>query len=114
MELAKKLLLGDALAKVLGDVEIHKISVMENNRLDRALDFVAFVTVRRDHVHDFRGDAVFEGQCNPAEWMSKLLAKFSLNHFAGRVFVVLERFADVGQQCAGNQVVAIYWDAAPK
>src|ERR1700681_1837991 len=32
--LLKKLLLGGALAKQLGDIEVHEIGVMENNRLD--------------------------------------------------------------------------------
>src|SRR5450755_3029821 len=50
------LLLGGAFAKKLGDIEIHEVGVMENDRLDRALHLVALVTVGGDHVHDFAGN----------------------------------------------------------
>src|ERR1700730_13907532 len=75
----EKLLLGGALAKELGDVEVDEIGVMKNDRLDGALDFVAFVTVGGDHVHDFGWNAMFVSERDAAERMSKLLAKFSLN-----------------------------------
>src|SRR5437870_4120573 len=52
-------LLSGALSQKLGDIEIHEVSVMENDRLDRALHLVALMTVRRDDVHDFTRNTVF-------------------------------------------------------
>src|SRR5437764_13158768 len=79
---------------------------MENDRLDRALHLVAFMTVGGDDVHDFAGNAVFVGERDAAERMSHLLPKFPLNHSAGRVLSVLERLANVGQQRAGDEISA--------
>src|SRR6266704_554784 len=59
--LLEQLLLGSALAKKLGDIEVDEVGVMKDNRLDRPLDLVAFMTVRGDHVHDFAGNAVLVG-----------------------------------------------------
>ena len=89
-------LLRRSLAKELGDVEVDEISVVKNNRLDRALDFVTFVTVGRDHMQHFRWNAVFISEGDTAERVAKLPAKFSLNNFARFIFVVLERFANIG------------------
>src|SRR5204862_4110309 len=75
-------LLGGALAKKLGDVEVHEVGVMENDRLDRAFHLIALVTVGGDDVHDFARNAVLEGERDAAKWMPHLLPKFSLNHFA--------------------------------
>src|SRR5438309_1656471 len=49
---------GGALGKKLGDVEVYIVSVMENDRLDRALQLVAFMPVGGDDVHDFAGNSV--------------------------------------------------------
>ena len=48
-----------ALAKKFGNIEIHKVGVVKNDRLDRALHLVALVTVGGDDVHDFARNAVF-------------------------------------------------------
>src|ERR1700722_423973 len=72
---------GGALAKDLGDIEVHEIGVMKNNRLDRPLDLVALMTVGGDDVHDFAGNAVLVGERYATERMPQLLTKFSLNHF---------------------------------
>jgi len=103
----KQLLLGGALAKKLGNVEVYKVSVMENDRLDRALHLVAFMTVGGDDVHDFAGNSVLVGERDSAEWMPHLLPKFSLNHSAGRVLIVLQRLADIGQQRAGDEIITL-------
>ena len=55
---------------------------MENDRFDRALDFVAFVTVRGDDVQDFAGKPVLVGEGDAAERMPHLLPKFALDHLA--------------------------------
>ena len=70
---------------------------MKDDRLDRALHLVAFVTVRGDDVQDFAGNPVLVCKRNAAEWMAKLLSEFALNDFARSVFVVFKRLADVGQ-----------------
>ena len=75
-------LLRRALAKKLGDIEVDKVGVMENDRLDRALHFVSLVTVGGDDMHDFAGNGVFVGQRDSAEWMPHLLSKSPLNHLA--------------------------------
>ena len=75
-------------------------------------DLVALMTVRGDHVHDFAGNAVLVGQRDAAERMPHLLSKFSLNHFARRVLVELERFADIGQERAGDEIIALNRNAA--
>ena len=69
-------LVGGALAQKLGDIEVHEVGVMENNRLDRSLHFIALVTVGGDDVHDFAGNAVLVGERDTAEWMSHLLSEF--------------------------------------
>ncbi len=71
-----------AFAKQFSDIEVHEVGVMENNRLDRALHLVAFVTMGSDDVHDFAGDAVLVGQRDAGEWMPHLLPERALNHFA--------------------------------
>jgi hypothetical protein len=43
-----------------------------------------------------------------------LLSKFSLNDFARRVLVVLERFAHVCQQRASDEIIALDRNAAPE
>src|SRR5436190_7121666 len=75
-------LLRGALAKQFGNIEVHEIGVMENDRLDRAPDFVALMTVGGDDVHDFPGDPVLVGEGDATEWMPHLLAEFSLNDFS--------------------------------
>src|SRR6266496_444680 len=42
-----------AFAQEFCNVEIHEIGVMKNDRLNRALHFVTFMTVRGDDVQDF-------------------------------------------------------------
>src|SRR5438045_6508955 len=79
---------------------------MKNNRFDRAFHLVALVTVSGDHVHDFRGNAMLVGEGDAAERMSKLLPEFSLNHSSGRVLVILERLAYIGEERAGNEIIA--------
>ena len=64
----------------LGDIEIHEVGVMENDRFDRALHLVAFMTVRCDDVQDFPGNAVLVGQRDAAEGMPHLLPKLALDH----------------------------------
>ena len=85
---------------------------MKNDRFDRALHLVAFVTVGGDDVHDFAGNAVLVGERDAAERMPHLLSKFSLNHFARRVLVVLQRFAHIGQQRARDEIIALNGNAA--
>ena len=74
-------LLRRALAKKLGDIEVHKVGVMEDDRLDRALHFVAFMAVRGDDVHYFAGNPVLVSERDAAEWMPHLLSKCALHHF---------------------------------
>src|SRR6266480_1943838 len=87
---------------------------MEDDRLDGALYFVAFVTVGGDDMQDFPGNTMFVRQCNAAEWVTYLLSKFSLNNFARRVLVVLERFAHVCQQRTSDEIIALDRNAAPE
>ena len=77
-----KLFFRGAFAQELRDVEVHEIGVMKNNRFDRALDLVAFVTVRGDDVQDFAGNAVLVCERDAAEGMTHLLPELSLDHFA--------------------------------
>ena len=100
------------LPRQLCDIEVHEIGVMEDDRFDRALHLVALVAVRGDDVHDFAGNAMLVRQRDAAERMPHLLPKFSLNHVARRVLVVLQRFAHVGQQRAGDEIVALDRNAA--
>src|SRR5260370_36511789 len=83
---------------------------MENDRLDRALHLVAFMTVGGDDVHDFAGNSVLVGERDSAEWMPHLLPKFSLDHSAGRVLVVLQRLSYIGQQPPGDEIHALTWN----
>ena len=78
----KQSLLRGAFAEELGDIEVHEVGVMENDRLDRALHLVALVTVGGDDVHDFTGNSVLVGERDTAERMPHLLPEFSLNYFA--------------------------------
>src|SRR6266404_2157541 len=80
---------------------------MEDDRLDRSLHLVALVTVGSDDMHDFARNAVLEGKRDSAEWMPHLLPKFPLNHLARRVLIVLKRLTDVGQQRAGDEIIAL-------
>ena len=43
---------------------------MEDDRLDGALYFVAFVTVRGDDMQDFTGNAMLVRQRDAAEWVT--------------------------------------------
>src|SRR5437667_6316561 len=63
------------------------------------------MTVRRDDVHDFAGNAVLVGERNAAKWMPHLLSELSLDHLSGSVLIVLERFADIGQQRSGDEII---------
>src|SRR6266516_4502001 len=107
-------LLGRALAEELGDIEIYEVCVMKDDRLDRALHLVALVTVRGNDVHHIAGNPVLVGECDAAEGVAHLLPELSLNHFAGGVFVVLERFAYVGEQRAGDEMIVLDGDATAK
>src|SRR5438105_8995460 len=80
-EVSSASLLCGAFAEKLGDIEIHEIGVMENNRLDGALHLIALVTVRGNDVHDFARDTVLVGERDAAERMPHLLPKCALNHF---------------------------------
>src|SRR6266496_1385583 len=71
-----------AFTKKLGDIEIYEICMMKDDRLDRALHLIAFMTVRGDDVHHFAGNPMLVGQRDAAERMPHLLAKFALDHFA--------------------------------
>src|SRR6059036_2337892 len=101
-----------ALAEQLGDIEINEISVMKNDRFDRALHLVTLVTVRGDDVHDFAGNAVLVSERDAAERMAQLLSKFSLNHFARGILIVFQRLADVGQQRARDEVITLNGNVA--
>src|SRR5207237_3219290 len=78
----RALLLGGAFAEKLGDIKVHEVGVMENDRLDRALHLVALMAVRGDDMHDFAGNAVLVGQRDAGEWMPHLLPECALNHLA--------------------------------
>lgn len=110
----KKLLPGGAFSQQLRDIEIHEIGMMKNDRFDRPLDLVSLVAVSGDHMHDFRGNAVLVGESDAAERMSKLLTELSLNHFSGRVFVILERLAHIRQERAGDEIIALDGNTAAK
>ena len=62
-------LLRRALAEDLGNIKVHEVSVMENNRFHRALHLIALVTMCRDDVHHFGRDTVFISQRDTAKWM---------------------------------------------
>src|SRR5439155_21364780 len=86
--------------------------MMEDDRLDRALHLVALVTVRCDDVENFAWNPMLVSERDAAERMAHLLAESSLDHFARAVLVVLEWFADVRQQRACDEVIALNGDAA--
>ena len=50
---------------------------------------------------------MLEGKRDAAERMPHLLPKFPLNHLARRVLIVLKRLTDVGQQRAGDEIIAL-------
>jgi hypothetical protein len=101
-----------AFAKEFRNIEIHKIGMMENNRLDGALHLVALVTVGGDDVHDFPGNTMLVGQRDAGKWMPDLLAKRALNDPAGSILVELQRLAHVGQKRTGNEKISLDWDIA--
>src|SRR6266481_4918328 len=105
-------LLGRAFAQKLGDIEVDEIGVMKDDRFDRTLHLVALVTVGGDDVHDFARDAVLVGERDAAKRMPHLLSKFSLNYFARRILIKLERFTHVGQERARDEIVPLNGDAA--
>ncbi len=70
------------------------------------------MAVRGDHVHDLAGNAVLVGERDAAERMPQLVAEFALDHLARRVLVELEQLAHVGQQRAGDEIVALNRNAA--
>src|SRR5205823_12057324 len=106
--------LGRALTEELRNIEVYEISVMKDDRFDRTLHLVALVTVGGDDVHDFAGNTVLVGERDAAKRMSHLLPKFSLNHVPRRVLIEFQRFAHIGQQRAGNEIVTLNGNAAPK
>src|SRR5437773_9298767 len=105
-------LFSGALAEELGNIEIDEVSVMKDDRFDRALDLVAFMTMRCDNVHDFARNAVLVGERDAAEWMPHLLSKFSLNHVAESVLIKLQGFAHISQERTGDKVIALNRDPA--
>src|SRR5437588_6543247 len=75
-------LFGGPFAKELGDIEVHEIRVVKNDRLDRALYLVALMTVRGDDMQHFAGNAVLVSERHAAKRMTHLLSESSLDHFA--------------------------------
>ena len=47
--------------------KVHEIGIVKNDRLDRALDLVAFMTVRGNDVQDFTEDSNASSNRSPAE-----------------------------------------------
>ena len=70
------------------------------------------MTVRSDNVEDFAGDSVLVGKGDATERMTDLLPKFPLDHIARRVLIILQRFAHIGQERTGNEIIALNRDAA--
>src|SRR5882724_151788 len=105
-------LLGRALAKKLRDIEVHEISVMKDDRFDRALDLVPLMAMSGDDVHDFARNAMLVGERDAAKRMPHLLSKFSLNYFARRILIKLQRLAHIGQERARDEIVPLNGDAA--
>src|SRR4051794_34218806 len=68
--------------------------------------------MRGDNVQDRAGNAVFVRERHAAEWMPYLLSKFALDHIARRILIILQRFAHIGQERTGNEIVALNRDAA--
>src|SRR5437773_9105575 len=65
-------------------------------------------------MHDFAGNTVLVGERDAAKGVPHLLAKFSLNHVAGSVLIKLQWLAHVGQERAGDEVIALDGNAAAK
>jgi len=105
-------LLRSALAEELCDIEVYKIGVMKNNRFDRALDLVALMAVCGYDVQHFAGNSVLVRERDAAEWMPNLLPEFSLDHIPQRVLIILQGFANIGQERTGNEIVALNGNAA--
>src|SRR5436190_23774674 len=105
-------LLGRALAQKFGDIEIHEIRVVKDDRFDRTFHLVALMTVGGDDMHDFARNAVLVGERDAAKRMPHLLPKFSLNYLAGSIFIKLQRLAHVGQERAGDEIIALNGNAA--
>ena len=55
---------------------------------------------------------MFVSERDAAERVPKLLPKFSLNNIAARIFVVFQRFTDIGQERAGDKIIALDRNAA--
>src|SRR5205085_10541920 len=70
--------------------------------------------MRSDDVHDLAGNAVLVGERDPAKRMSNLLPKFSLDHFARRFLIKLQRLAHVGQERTGDEIITLDGYAAAK
>src|SRR4029077_9559100 len=99
-------------AEEFGDVEIDKVGVMKNDRLDRALDFVAFMAVGGDDVQDLAGQTMLVRECDAAERMPHLLAERALDHIARSVLIILEWLADICQQRSRDEEIALDRNAA--
>src|SRR5438874_2715798 len=107
-------LLGRALAQKFGDIEIHEIRVVKDDRFDRTFHLVALMTVGGDDMHDFARNAVLVGERDAAKRMPHLLPKFSLNYLAGSIFIKLQRLAHVGQECASDEIIALNGNTTAK
>src|SRR5439155_19718658 len=70
------------------------------------------MAVRSDDVQHFPGNAVLMSERYAADRMAHLLPEFSLDHIARCVLVVLQRFAHIGEERTGNEIVALNRDAA--
>ena len=103
-----------AFAQKLGDIEVHKIGVVKNDRFDRALYFVALMAVRGDNMQHFARNAVLVSERNATERVAHLLSEFALDHISRRVLIVFQRLAHIGQQRPGDEVIALNGDAAAK
>src|SRR5215831_2630570 len=60
----------------------------------------------------FTGNSVLVRERDTAEWMPHLLPEFSLDHIPRRVLIILQRFAYIGQERTGNEIVALDRDTA--
>ena len=69
----RQLFLRSALSKKFGDIEVHKIGVVKNDRFDRALYFVALMTVRGDDMQHFAGNPVLVSERNAAEGVTHIV-----------------------------------------
>src|SRR5215831_1178492 len=59
----------------------------------------------------FTGNSVLVRERDTAEWMPHLLPEFSLDYIPRRVLIILQRFAYIGQERTGNEMVALNRDA---